>query len=79
GMSGIGLAAALHLACTVPGPTWLEIMYEPTTRTVESYQMLGGVLESKVWIDRDGFVAAPDGPGLGVEINEKAIEKYSVG
>ncbi|MFC2075547.1 mandelate racemase/muconate lactonizing enzyme family protein [candidate division KSB1 bacterium] len=79
GMGGIGLAAALHLACTVPGPTWLEIMYEPTTRTIESYQMLGGVLESKIWIDSDGYVTAPELPGLGVEINLKAIEKYTVG
>jgi len=77
-MSGIGLAAALHLTCTVPGTTWLEIMYEPGTRTIEAYQRLGGILESKIWIDEDGFVAAPDEPGLGVILNEKEIEKYSV-
>ena len=39
---------------------------------------LGGILESKIWIDKEGFVSAPEGPGLGVRINEKAIEKYTV-
>lgn len=78
GMSGIGLAAGLHLACTFPGSTWLELMYEPRTRTIEAYQQLGGILESKMWIDSDGYVTAPDRPGLGVLLNEKAIEKYRV-
>lgn len=77
-MSGIGLAAVIHLACTFPGKTWLELMYEPTTRTVESYQQLGGILESRIWIDADGAVAAPEGPGLGVVLNEKMIAKYAV-
>jgi len=77
-MSGIGLAAALHLCCTIPGETWLELMYEPTTRTIESYQQLGGILESRIWIDADGTVAAPTGPGLGVVLNERAIARYAV-
>jgi D-galactarolactone cycloisomerase len=77
-MSGIGLAAALHLCCTFPGETWLELMYEPTTRTIESFQQLGGVLESRIWIGSDGMVAAPDAPGLGVIVNEALIPKYTV-
>ncbi|MBW1961182.1 MAG: mandelate racemase/muconate lactonizing enzyme family protein [Deltaproteobacteria bacterium] len=78
GLSGIGLSAALHLAATFPNLTWLEMIYEPKTRTLESYQMLGGILESRIWIDKEGFVAPPDGPGLGVIINERTIEKYKV-
>jgi len=77
-MSGIGLAAVLHLCCTFPGPTWLELMYEPKTRTIESFQQLGGIVESKIWIDKEGFVSAPEGPGLGIIINEKTIDKYTV-
>ena len=77
-MSGIGLAAVVHLACTFPGPTWLELMYEPCTRTIEAYQQLGGILESRIWIDKDGEVAAPDRPGLGVILNEKRIAKFTV-
>jgi L-alanine-DL-glutamate epimerase-like enolase superfamily enzyme len=77
-MSGIGLAAALHLACTFAGPTWLELMYEPKTRTIDAYQCLGGIVESKIWIDTEGYVTAPDEPGLGVHLNKKEIEKYAV-
>jgi L-alanine-DL-glutamate epimerase-like enolase superfamily enzyme len=77
-MSGIGLAAILHLCAAVSGPTWVELMYEPHTRTIESFQQLGGIVESRIWIDPEGFVSAPEGPGLGVVINEKAIEKYAV-
>ncbi|RPJ04627.1 MAG: mandelate racemase/muconate lactonizing enzyme family protein [Deltaproteobacteria bacterium] len=76
-MSGIGLAAVLHLCCTFPGPTWLELMYEPKTRTIESFQQLGGIIESKIWIDQEGLVSPPDAPGLGVVINEKMVEKYA--
>jgi L-alanine-DL-glutamate epimerase-like enolase superfamily enzyme len=77
-MSGIGLAAALHLCCCFPGTTWLELMYEPTTRTIESFQQLGGIIETKIWIDQDGTVSAPEGHGLGVTVDEKRIEKYRV-
>lgn len=78
GMSGIGLSASLHLGCTVYGDTFLEVIYEPSTRTIESYQQLGGILTSKVWIDADGFVRPPEAPGLGVSINEDAIPQYTV-
>ena len=77
-MSGIGLAAVLHLCCTFPGPTWLELMYEPKKRTIESFQQLGEIVESKIWIDPEGFVSVPESPGLGVRVNEKMIEKYAV-
>lgn len=77
-MSGIGLAAVVHLACTFPGSSWIEVMYEPTTRTIEAFQQLGGILESKIWIDAEGSIAAPEGPGLGVVINERMIPKYAV-
>ena len=75
---GIGLAAVLHLCCSVPGDSWLELMYEPTTRTIEAYQQLGGVLASKIWIDAEGNVSAPGGAGLGVVLNEKMIARYTV-
>ncbi len=78
GMSGIGLAAALHYCCTLPGQSWLEIIYEPTTRTLEAYQMLGDILESKIWIDEQGFVTPSTEPGLGVIINEQAVKQYEV-
>jgi hypothetical protein len=58
--------------------TWLELMYEPTTRTIESYQQLGGIIESRIWIDAEGNVSAPGGAGLGVVLNEGMIARYAV-
>lgn len=78
GLSGLGLAATLHLVCTVPGMVWLEMMYEPPTRTLETYQRLGGIIESTIWIDEDGFVSPPSGPGLGISIDEKMVAKYTI-
>lgn len=79
GLSGLGLAATVHLACSLREPKiWLEMMYEPPTRTIETYQCLGGVLRSRLWIDADGYVHAPQGHGLGVEVDESAIARYAV-
>jgi len=52
-------------------------MYEPKTRTIESFQQLGGVLSSKIWIDKEGFVAPSEEPGLGAMLNEEMIARYS--
>jgi D-galactarolactone cycloisomerase len=76
GLSGLGLAGVLHLVCSQPGLAWLEMMYEPPTRTIEAYQQLGGILESRIWIDADGDVRPPQGPGLGVTVNEQRIAQY---
>jgi L-alanine-DL-glutamate epimerase-like enolase superfamily enzyme len=76
--SGLGLAGTLHLVCSLPGETWLEMMYEPPTRTIEAYQQLGGILTSRIWIDADGCVHPPEAPGLGVQVNEAAIAQYAV-
>jgi L-alanine-DL-glutamate epimerase-like enolase superfamily enzyme len=78
GLSGLGLAATLHLVCTVPGMVWMEMMYEPPTRTVETYQQLGGILTTRIWLDDQGDVRPPGAPGLGVEIDEAMIAKYAV-
>ena len=51
GLSGLGLAATLHLLQTTPGSTWAEVMYEPSTRSVDTYQCLGGILQDG-YLDR---------------------------
>lgn len=78
GLSGLGLAAQIHLACGIPGMTWIEMMYEPGSRTYEVYQELGGILETGIRVDPDGNVRPPDGPGLGIAVNETMIPKYAV-
>jgi D-galactarolactone cycloisomerase len=78
GLSGLGLAATMQLACCTPGLAWMEMMYEPPTRTIDTYQRLGGIIKSKIWIDAEGYVSPPDEPGLGVTIDEEMIPRYTV-
>lgn len=77
GLSGFGLAASLTLCLTTPGPKYLEMMYEPPTRTLKAYQQLGGIITSAIWIDKQGQVTGSDRPGLGVEVDETKIDQYA--
>lgn len=53
------------------------MMYEPPTRTIETYQRLGGIVATTIWID-EGFVSPPSEPGLGVTIDEKLVQGFAV-
>ncbi len=76
GVSGIGLAATLQLVSTYEGWTYIEYMYDPPYRTVETYQCLGGIVTTPILLEEDGCVAAPDRPGIGLEIDEQMVAQY---
>jgi L-alanine-DL-glutamate epimerase-like enolase superfamily enzyme len=77
GLSGLGLAATMHLACTVVGPMWLEMMYEPGVRSIQEYQCLGGIITTPITTDERGNVRPTEAPGLGVEIDESLIARFA--
>lgn len=65
--SSLGTAAAVHLACAVPNVAWgvsLTNMY-----------LAEDIVRRPIAI-ADGKVALPDGPGLGVEVDEAAIARF---
>lgn len=67
--SSIGAAAAVHLACAVPNVAWgvsLTNMY------------LAADIVRRPIATADGKVALPDGPGLGVEVDEAALARFRV-
>jgi L-Ala-D/L-Glu epimerase len=68
--AGIGLVAALHLAAASP------------TVTLECGLATLHLLIDDLLIDelpiRDGFLAVPTGPGLGVTLDRDALDKYSL-
>jgi muconate cycloisomerase len=67
--SSIGTAAAVHLACAVPNVDWgvsLTNMY-----------LAADIVHRPIAI-ADGMVALPDGPGLGVEVDEAAVARFRV-
>jgi muconate cycloisomerase len=67
--SSIGTAAAVHLACAVPNVDWgvsLTNMY------------LAEDLVRRPIAIANGAVSLPDGPGLGVEVDEAAVARFRV-
>jgi muconate cycloisomerase len=67
--SSIGTAAAVHLACAVPNVGWgvsLTNMY-----------LAADIVHRPIAI-ADREVALPDGPGLGVKVDEAAVARFCV-
>jgi muconate cycloisomerase len=67
--SSIGAAAAVHLACAVPNVDWGV--------SLTHFYLAADVVRGPLPL-RDGAVALPDGPGLGIEVDEKAVERFRV-
>ena len=63
-MSHLGLTASLHVACSVP----FFLIHE-------GYKgVLPDEVARKTWeMDDDGYVSLPEGPGLGVEVDEAQV------
>src|SRR5437870_4238202 len=67
--AGIGLAAELHLAAASPAVT-LEC-------GLATLPLLADDLLTEELLVRDGFLAVPTGPGLGVELDYQALNRYA--
>jgi L-alanine-DL-glutamate epimerase-like enolase superfamily enzyme len=63
-------AASLHLNAYSMNSLYLEY-------NVSSASLLNTLCVEPI-VMRDGYVAVPDGPGLGVDVDEKIVEKYRV-
>lgn len=80
---GVGNAANLHLAAALEGVVLPGVITVNTLAGREQTK-IGGVFYTDDIITEpfpyaNGALAVPDGPGLGVELDEKKIEKYRVG
>jgi muconate cycloisomerase len=67
--SSVSSAAALHLACAVPRADWGV--------SLTNFYLAEDVVKRPLPL-KDGLVALPDGPGLGVEVDEAAVERFRV-
>ena len=67
--AGIGLSAELHLAAASPAVT-LEC-------GLATLPLLADDLLSEELLVRDGFLVVPTGPGLGVELDQQALNMYA--
>jgi galactonate dehydratase len=71
----IATAAALHLAASIPNFFLLEVPFpvDEADRQMRR-ELAGGELETV----QDGFLSLPRGPGLGVNVDRQALERYRV-
>ena len=69
GESSLGTSALIHLAYTVPSINW---GVTPSCQYLQE-----DIVEQKIVIE-NGSVICPTGPGLGVDINEKMVNKYRI-
>jgi L-rhamnonate dehydratase len=64
-------AASLHVNACLPRSLFLEY-------NVSESPMLREIIRNPVTMDAQGMMPVPQGPGLGIDINEKAVEKFHV-
>lgn len=67
--SSIASAAAIHLACALPRIAWGVSL---------THVYLAEDLVARPWPLRDGMIGLPNGPGLGVEVDEGLIARFRV-
>ncbi len=65
----INVAAALHFLNAIPNSFVMEFVSEEETTLRDS-------LTRQRIVATDGMVAIPDGPGLGIELDQAALERY---
>jgi galactonate dehydratase len=68
--SELGLTASLHVAASIP----LFLIQEGY---IDGHIMPPGVARKNWEIDKDGYASLPQGPGLGVEIDESMFAKVN--
>ena len=71
--NGYGLVANLHAACGLSSHPYIEVPFDPPAWTPAQRDWL---LPAPVEIAADGTVAPPPGPGLGVEPDLDALERW---
>jgi len=67
----VTLVASLHFIASIPNGLVLEFDQNPNALRDE-------LLMEPVRIDGDGMIRLPERPGLGIELDRKAIERYRV-
>ena len=69
-MSELGLTASLHVTAAIP----LFLIHEAY---LDGHLMPPGVARKTWEVDKDGYASLPQGPGLGVEVDESMFEKVN--
>lgn len=77
--SAIGQAASLQLIAALPVAHHGLFPLQPVLEYDQSAHPFRRDLVRTPLVHEDGWVAVPDAPGLGVEVNREVLERYAVG
>ena len=69
----IATAAAIHIAASIPN---FFIQHVPSSPAEQDRAMRREIVSPSFETIRDGFLPVPSSPGLGVTVNEPALERY---
>jgi len=72
GGRGLGTIAHLHLVASWTNAPFLEMFHEPP---IADYRYGFSILSEPPIVDKDGYIAMPQGPGLGFELNYDLVEQ----
>lgn len=72
--NGIGLAANLHLAASVPNCPWFEYPLDPPAWSEASRDFM---LREPFKINPDSTITVSELPGLGIELDEEAVARWT--
>ena len=79
----ISLAAILHVLATIsqapPAHPKEPFVNEPVTEFDQTIHPVRSALTDPFFSQTDGYVTVPDAPGLGIEVNEDALDHFRVG
>ncbi len=69
----MGTAAAIHLAASIPN---FFIQHVPVPAADQDRAMRREIMSPAVEANSGGFLELTKSPGLGITVNEAALEKY---
>jgi len=69
----VATAAVLQLAASIPN---FFILHVPSPEDAADREMRAALVSAGLETAHDGFLELPRGPGLGIEVSERALEKY---
>ncbi len=79
----ISLAAILHVLATIsqapPADPKEPFVNEPVTEFDQTIHPVRKALTDPFFTQTDGYITIPDTAGLGIEVNEDALEQFKVG
>ncbi len=78
GTGGLSLAGYIQAGCAMPNCEYQEIIGQPNLPQAQWEPALRVLRTPHVFEIEDGYVKLPDLPGLGLDVDEDALEEYRV-